>query len=99
LVIFSNRPQFSFRANADWVKPVWRKNHWALPPVEVLQAQNVDIAIVRQSAQFYKTVAASKHFKLLPHPFSDMTGIFIFRPLITDADNMPKDEPENNNEQ
>lgn len=94
LVIFSNRPQFSFRAHADWVKPVWRKNHWILPPVEVLQAQNVDIAIIRNTSEFSGKVATSPHFKLLANPYSDKVGIFVFRPVAAAIDNMPKNEPE-----
>jgi hypothetical protein len=94
LVIFSNRPQFSFRAHAEWVKPVWRKNHWMLPPVEVLQAQNVDIAIIRKTSEFSGKVAASPHFKMLPNPYSDKVGIFVFLPVATAIDNMPKNEPE-----
>ena len=92
LVILSDKPQYAFWANAEWAKSTGKKGQ-ELPPLEVLQAQNVDIAVVgKEDSSLYLQVIKSPHFKQILTPFSDNTGVFVF---ITDKnapDNVPADD-------
>ena len=92
LVILSDKPQYAFWANAEWAKSTGKKGQ-ELPPLEVLQAQNVDIAVVgKEDSSLYLQIIKSPHFKQILTPFSDNTCIFLFIPDKTAPDYVPADD-------
>ncbi len=92
IVILSDKPQYAFWANAEWAKSTGKKNQ-ELPPLEVLQAQNVDIAVVeKDDSLLYLQIIKCPHFKQILTPFYDNTGIFLFIPDKTAPDYIPSDD-------
>ncbi|MFA6100729.1 MAG: glycosyltransferase family 39 protein [Victivallaceae bacterium] len=92
IVILSDKPQYAFWANAEWAKSTGKKGQ-ELPPLEVLQAQNVDIAVVeKEDSPIYLQIIKSPHFKQILTPFYEQTGIFLFIPDKTAPDYVPSDD-------
>lgn len=92
IIILSDKPQYAFWANAEWTKSTGKRGQ-ELPPLEVLQAQNVDIAVVeKDDSNFYLPIEKSPHFKQIVTPFNAHTGVFLFIPDKTAPDYVPADD-------
>jgi hypothetical protein len=92
IVILSDKPQYAFWANAEWAKSTGKKGQ-ELPPLEVLQAQNVDIAVVgKKDSPLFLQIIKSPHFKQILTPFCDHAAIFLFIPDKAAPDYVPSDD-------
>jgi hypothetical protein len=92
IIILSDKPQYAFWAEAEWAKSAGLKGQ-EIPPLEVLQAQNVDIAVVeKDNSPLFVQISKSPHFKQILNPFYKHTGIFLFIPDISASDYVSADD-------
>ncbi len=92
IVILSDKPQYAFWAEAEWAKSTGKKGQ-ELPALEVLQAQNVDIAVVeKEDSPLFLQIIKSPHFKQIQTPFYEHTAVFLFIPDKTAPDYVPSDD-------
>ena len=95
IVILSDKPQYAFWADAVWAKSTGNKGQ-DVPPLEVLEAQNVDIAVVeKENSPIFMQISKSPHFKQIMQPFYKHTGIFLFIPDMSASDYVPADDASN----
>lgn len=98
IIILSDKPQYAFWAEAEWAKSAGTKGQ-EIPPLEVLQSQNVDIAVVeKENSPLFMQISKSPHFKQIINPFYKHTGIFLFIPDISASDYVPADDARDDGE-